>query len=184
MSPRLVILDRDGVINEDSDAFVKTADEWRPIPGSLEAIARLNQAGYRVVVCTNQSGIARGLMRSEDLHAMHIKMDRLLAQVGGQIDAVFYCPDAPDSVSQCRKPAPGMLHDVAARLHVDLRDVPVVGDSERDLLAAAAAGASPYLVRTGKGRWTERKLSEPVQTFDDLAAFVDHLLASCPVNSL
>ena len=124
MSTKLVILDRDGVINEDSDAFVKTAAEWRPIPGSLEAIARLNQAGYRVVVCTNQSGIARGLLRSEDLHAMHLKMDRLLAQVGGQIDAVFYCPDAPDSDSQCRKPAPGMLHDVAARLHVDLRDVP------------------------------------------------------------
>lgn len=173
---KLVILDRDGVINEDSDAFVKTAEEWRPIPGSLQAIARLHQAGYRVVVCTNQSGIARGLLRTEDLHAMHMKMDHLLAQVGGQIDAVFYCPDAPDSESQCRKPAPGMLRDVAARLHIDLHGVPVVGDSERDLLAAVAAGASPYLVRTGKGRWTERKLSEPVATFDDLAAFVDHLL--------
>lgn len=176
MISKLVILDRDGVINEDSDAFIKTAEEWRPIPGSLEAIARLNLAGYRVVVCTNQSGIARELLRNEDLHAMHVKMDRLLSQIGGRIDAVFYCPEAPDSGSEFRKPAPGMLFDIAMRLHVDLPDVPVVGDSEADLLAAARAGARPYLVRTGKGRWTERKLSEPVRTFDDLAGFVDYLL--------
>ena len=176
MINKLVILDRDGVVNEDSDAFIKTAEEWRPIPGSLEAIARLNQAGYRVVVCTNQSGIGRGLLRSEDLHAMHVKMDRLLAQIGGRIDAVFFCPDTPDNASEFRKPSPGMLFDIAMRLHVDLTDVPVVGDSESDLLAAARAGARPCLVRTGKGQWTERKLSEPVATFDNLAAFVDHLL--------
>ncbi len=175
---RLVLLDRDGVVNEDSEAFIRSAEQWRPIRGSLEAIARLNQAGCRVVVCTNQSGIARGLLDIDDLHAMHVRMDRLLAQVGGQVDAVFYCPDGPDSASPFRKPAPGMLQDVARRLRTDLTGVPFVGDSDSDIEAARAAGADPVLVRTGKGAWTERRLREAVPVFDDLAAFVDDFLAN------
>ena len=175
---KLVILDRDGVINEDSENYIKSADEWIPIPDSLEAIARLNQIGCHIVVVTNQSGIARGLFGIEELHEMHKKMDYLLSQYGGRIEAVSFCPHGPDEGCPCRKPSPGMLLQLANRLGIDLRGVPMVGDSVRDLQAAAQVGALPILVRTGKGEQTVRGETMPVNTvvYDNLSAFVDTYL--------
>ncbi len=171
---RLIILDRDGVINQDSDHFIKSEDEWQPIAGSLEAMGRLSQAGYTLVVATNQSGIARGLFDLESLHAMHKKMARLLDQYGGHVDAVFFCPHGPRDNCECRKPKSGLFDDIARRYQTSLQDVIAVGDSLRDLQAATAAGARPVLVKTGKG---ERVLAEGLpdelkQTpvFADLAA--------------
>jgi D-glycero-D-manno-heptose 1,7-bisphosphate phosphatase len=147
---KLIILDRDGTINEDRDDFVKSPDEWVALPGALEAIARLNHAGWRVVIASNQSGLGRGLFDMAALNAMHLKMNAELAKHGGRIDAVFFCPHAPDEQCTCRKPQPGMMVDIAQRFGVDLPEVPVVGDSLRDLQAAMAAGCEPHLVRTGK----------------------------------
>lgn len=174
---KLVILDRDGTINQDSDDYIKSPAEWHPIKGSLEAIARLTQAGYRVVVATNQSGIARGLFRTETLFAIHDTLQRALAQIGGRIDAFFFCPHAAESGCECRKPQPGMLLEVARRFNVSLKDTYMVGDSRKDLEAAAAAGARPVLVLTGKGRKTrdEGKLPAGTQVFADLAAFAEQL---------
>ena len=179
---KLVVLDRDGVINQDSDDFIKSAEEWIPIPGSLEAIARLNQAGWRVVVTTNQSGLARGLFDLDDLNRMHARMHQQLAAQGGVIDAVLFCPHGPDDGCRCRKPLPGMLETLAERLGHSLEGVPVVGDSLRDLEAAQAVGARPCLVRTGKG---ERTLAageglSGVDLFEDLAHLADHLLHHRP----
>lgn len=176
---RLIILDRDGVINEDSDAYVKSVDEWLPIPGSLEAIARLTQAGYRVVVATNQSGIARGYFDLETLHAMHNKMDRLLAPLGGKVEAVFFCPHGPGQGCDCRKPKPGLFREIAERYKTGLAEAYAVGDSLRDVEAARAAGARPVLVRTGKGRraLAGGELPEGVPVHEDLGDFVDALLA-------
>ncbi|HUW28561.1 MAG TPA: D-glycero-beta-D-manno-heptose 1,7-bisphosphate 7-phosphatase [Sulfuriferula sp.] len=176
---KLIILDRDGVINFDSDHFIKSPDEWKPIPGSLEAIARLNQAGYRVAVATNQSGVGRGLFDMAMLNTIHTKMYKALAQAGGRIDALFYCPHAADSKCACRKPLPGMFLDMAARFNVQLSAVPAVGDSLRDLQAAAAVGATPILVKTGKGTATLNagNLPEGTLVFTDLAEVVTHLLA-------
>lgn len=151
---KLVILDRDGVVNYDSAEFIKKPQEWKPIPGSLEAIARLNQAGYRVVIATNQSGVGRGLLDMATLSAIHDKMHKALAQFGGRIDAVFYCPHAQDADCSCRKPKPGLYEDIARRFNVDLTGVPSIGDSLRDLQAAAQVGALPILVLTGKGQKT------------------------------
>ncbi|MDD3518917.1 MAG: D-glycero-beta-D-manno-heptose 1,7-bisphosphate 7-phosphatase [Chromatiales bacterium] len=177
---KLVILDRDGVINEDSPDYIRSPAEWKPIPGSLEAIARLNQAGWQVVIASNQSGIARGHFDVETLHAMHQKMQRLLEPMGGHVDAIFFCPHGPDDGCACRKPKPGLFHDIATRLHVDLLGVPAVGDSLRDIEAAAAVGAHGVLVRTGKGAATvaKGKVPEGTPVFDDLASFVDDLLWS------
>jgi D-glycero-D-manno-heptose 1,7-bisphosphate phosphatase len=174
---KLVILDRDGTINHDSDDYIKSPAEWRPIKGSLEAIARLTQAGYRVVVATNQSGIARGLFSTQTLFAIHDTLQRALGQIGGRIDAFFFCPHAADSRCECRKPQPGMLLEVARRFNVSLKDTFMVGDSRKDLEAAAAAGARPVLVLTGKGRKTrdEGHLPPGTQVFADLAAFADQL---------
>jgi D-glycero-D-manno-heptose 1,7-bisphosphate phosphatase len=174
---KLVILDRDGVINYDSDAFIKHPDEWRPIPGSLDAIARLTQDGWRVVVATNQSGIGRGLFDMAVLNAIHAKMHRAVNQTGGRIEAVFYCPDTAESQSPCRKPNPGMFFAIAERLNVSLDGAPCVGDSLRDLQAAAAVGADPVLVLTGKGAKTRSagKLPEGTTVYPDLAA-VAHAL--------
>lgn len=176
---KLVILDRDGVINFDSEQFIKNPDEWKPIPGSLEAIARLNHAGFRVVVASNQSGIGRGLFDMAALNAINDKMYRALGQVGGRIDALFYCPHAADSNCGCRKPRPGMLLDIAQRFNVDLGGVPAVGDSLRDLQAAVAVGAQPILVMTGKGRKTREAggLPENTLVFADLAEAVRHIVA-------
>jgi D-glycero-D-manno-heptose 1,7-bisphosphate phosphatase len=176
---KLIILDRDGVINYDSDQFIKSPDEWRPIPGSLEAIARLNHAGFRVVVATNQSGLGRGLFDMATLIAINDKMYKTLAQVGGRIDAVFYCPHAADSACDCRKPKPGMFTEIGHRFGVELTGVPCVGDSVRDLQAAAAIEAQPILVLSGKGEKTLRDGVFPTNTiiFPDLAFAVTALLA-------
>lgn len=177
---KLVILDRDGVINHDSAQFIKSPAEWKPIPGSLEAIARLNQAGYHVVVATNQSGVGRGLFDMDALNAIHSKMHRAVQGVGGRIDAIFYCPHAADSKCDCRKPKPGMFERVAACFNTDLAGTPAIGDSLRDLQAAAAVGCQPLLVLTGKGEKTQADggLPEGTLTFPDLASAVNHLLAA------
>jgi len=175
---KLVILDRDGVINKDRDDYVKSAAEWIPIPGSLEAIAKLNHAGWRVVVATNQSGLARGLFGMAELNAMHDKLHRSLAQVGGRVDAIFFCPHTADAKCLCRKPKPGMVWDIAQRFDVRLEDTPLIGDSVRDLQAAAAAGAQPILVRTGKGEksLTSDDLPEHLLVFADLAEAAEYLI--------
>lgn len=176
---KLIVLDRDGVINYDSDQFIKSPEEWRPIPGSLEAIARLNHAGFRVIVATNQSGLGRRLFDMATLISIHDKMYKALAQLGGRIDALFYCPHTADSNCDCRKPKPGMLIEIGQRFGVDLTGVPCVGDGERDLQAAAAVGAQPILVLTGKGEKTLRSGNFPQDAviFPDLAFFVTALLA-------
>ncbi len=174
---KLIILDRDGVINEDSEAFIKSPEEWTPIPGSLEAITRLNHAGYRVVVATNQSGISRGLFDLETLNLIHKKMYRMVQEAGGLIEAVFFCPDV-DEANPYRKPNPGMLLEIGRRLKYSLQGVPVVGDNVRDIRAARAANAWPLLVRTGKGLQTleqETASCANVLVFDDLAAVASYL---------
>jgi D-glycero-D-manno-heptose 1,7-bisphosphate phosphatase len=175
---KLIILDRDGVINEDSGNFIKSPEEWIPITGSLEAIARLTLAGYLVVVATNQSGIARGLFDIQTLNRIHQKMHQLTQEAGGVIQAVFFCPDV-DMANPDRKPNPGMLKKIAQRLKISLKGVPVVGDSLRDLQSAQAVGARPILVLTGNGRNTlDNDIDlNAVQVFDDLSAVVDALLA-------
>lgn len=174
---KLVVLDRDGTINHDSDQYIKSPAEWKPIKGSLEAIARLTQAGYRVVVATNQSGIARGLFDTATLNAIHGAMQRAVHQAGGRIDAIFFCPHADESGCECRKPRPGMLLEIGRRMNAPLAGVPMVGDALRDLQAAAAAGARPVLVLTGKGRKTRAAGGLPPGTeiYPDLAAFAAHL---------
>ena len=174
---KLVVLDRDGTINHDSDQYIKSPAEWKPIKGSLEAIARLAQNGWRLVVATNQSGIGRGLFDMATLNAIHDAMHRAVHRAGGRIDAVFFCPHADASHCECRKPRPGMLLEVARRMNVDLAEVPMVGDSLRDLQAAAAAGARPVLVLTGKGQHTRDAGGLPAGTaiFPDLAAFAAQL---------
>ena len=177
---KLVILDRDGVINVDSDAFIKSPDEWVAIPGSLEAIARLNQAGYRVAIASNQSGIGRGLFDMAALNAMHEKMNRAAASVGGRIDAVFFCPHTQEDECECRKPKPGMLQQIVERFEIDPADTPVVGDSLRDLQAGAALGFELHLVLTGKGRKTLTAGDLPPNTkvHDDLRTFALDFLAA------
>lgn len=176
---KLVILDRDGVINQDSATFIKNPNEWIPIPGSLEAIAQLNQHGYRVAVATNQSGIARGYFDMATLNAIHDKMHKALAQVGGRIDAVFYCPHAADDHCHCRKPNTGMIEEIGRRFNLELPKVPGVGDALRDLQAFAKAGCQPYLVRTGKGEETYNLADVPMNTIvvADLAAAARDIIA-------
>jgi D-glycero-D-manno-heptose 1,7-bisphosphate phosphatase len=181
MPIKLVILDRDGTINRASDEFVKSPDEWHPLPGALEAIGRLNHAGFHVVLATNQSGLGRGLFDMAALNAVHAHMLKSLAAVGGRIDAIFYCPHAPDEGCACRKPAPGLLHQIQERYGVDLKGVPYVGDSLRDMQAAQAAGCAPHLVLTGRHPVVQAgalPVGFPVSTqiHADLAAFVDGLL--------
>jgi len=179
---KLVILDRDGVINLDSDQYIKSPEEWKPIAGSLEAIALLNQSGFRVVVCTNQSGIGRGLFEMDTLNAIHDKMIRALAQLGGHVDAVFFCPHTTTDECDCRKPKPGMLQQIGERFNVSLTGVPAVGDSLRDLQAAATVGAKPILVMTGKGKktLTDGELPRHTTVFPDLAAAAAQIIKSNP----
>ena len=174
---KLVILDRDGTINQDSDQYIKSPAEWKPIPGSLEAIARLTQGGWRIVVATNQSGLSRGLFDMSTLNAIHAEMHRAVGQAGGRIDAIFFCPHAADSNCECRKPKPGLLHEIASRFGVELEGVPMVGDSLRDVAAAAAAGAKPWLVLTGNGHKTRDAGGLPPGTeiAADLAAIAARL---------
>ncbi|HYC47582.1 MAG TPA: D-glycero-beta-D-manno-heptose 1,7-bisphosphate 7-phosphatase [Burkholderiales bacterium] len=175
---KLAILDRDGVINYDSESFIKNPAEWRPLPGSLDAIARMNHAGYLVILATNQSGVGRGLFEVSTLNAIHDRMHRALAQIGGRIDAIFFCPHAQEANCGCRKPKSGLLEEIAHRFNVDLKGVPSVGDSLRDLQASAAVGALPILVRTGKGEQTLKAggLPEGTQVYPDLAAAVRAIL--------
>ncbi|WP_295998544.1 D-glycero-beta-D-manno-heptose 1,7-bisphosphate 7-phosphatase [Rugamonas sp.] len=175
---KLIILDRDGVINHDSPDFIKSPQEWLPIPGSLEAIARLNQAGYRVVVASNQSGIAREFFDMSILNAIHQKMHGLAQQVGANIDAIFFCPHAASDNCDCRKPKPGMFHEISQRYQTSLKGVATVGDSLRDLQAGFNSGCAPHLVLTGKGEKTQATGGLPPGTlvFADLAATVNHIL--------
>ncbi len=162
---KLIVLDRDGVINEDRDDYVKSADEWQPIPGSLEAMARLSQAGWDIAIATNQSGIGRGLFDMQALNAMHNKMLALLSPLGGKVAGIFFCPHTPEDECNCRKPLPGLFYDIAWRFgRQDLSGVPVVGDSWRDIEAGIFVGCQPYLVLTGKGQKTYRQNDFPVQT--------------------
>jgi D-glycero-D-manno-heptose 1,7-bisphosphate phosphatase len=176
---KLVILDRDGVINYDSDAFIKSPEEWKPIPGSIEAIARLYRNGYQVVVATNQSGVARGLFDLNMLSKIHGRMNDAIRAEGGVLEGIFFCPHGPDDGCRCRKPLPGLFEQIADRLKVNLQNVFAVGDAERDVEAARAAGARPVLVRTGKGENTlkKNKATQGVLVCDDLAVFADALLA-------
>jgi len=180
---KLIILDRDGTINEERDDYVKSPEEWVPLPGSLEAIARLNHAGWHTVIATNQSGLGRGLFDMVSINAMHLKMNQLLAKHGGRIDAVFFCPHTPEDQCDCRKPLPGLMQLIGERYGIALRDVPLVGDSLRDLQAGAAAGCPTHLVGTGKGATLDAaqlaavlKLVPGTQVHADLGAFADWII--------
>ena len=182
---KLVILDRDGTINHESDEFVKSPEEWVPLPGALEAIARLNHAGWHVAVATNQSGLGRGLFDVAALNAIHAKMHKAVSALGGRIDAVFYCPHGPDEGCQCRKPNPGLFEQIGERFGVDLRTVPVVGDTPRDLVAGVAVGCLPHLVLTGraaslKGQPLPDSYPAHTRVHQDLGAFADWLIAKVP----
>jgi len=176
---KLVILDRDGVINEDSKEFIKTPAEWHALPGSLEAIARLTAAGFTLTVATNQSGVGRGLLDEATLTAIHRRMIDAVTTAGGRIEAIHYCPHRPEDQCDCRKPQPGLLREIAARFHTSLRAVPVIGDSERDIEAARRVGARPILVLTGSGRAARERLTGrgDLEVYDDLSAAADRLLA-------
>lgn len=175
---KLIILDRDGVINHDSPDYIKSVDEWHPIEGSLEAIARFHQAGWRVVVASNQSGLARQYFNLKTLHSIHHKIRDALASMGGAIDGFFICPHGPDDACNCRKPKPGLFLDIAQRFDIHLDGVPAVGDSLRDLQASAAVGCQPWLVNTGNGAQTRLKADLPanVRLADNLADVADQLL--------
>ena len=177
---KLIILDRDGVINEDSDDYTKSPEEWIPIPGSLDAIARLNHAGYAVAIASNQSGIARGYFTLESLAAMSLKMNEMLSQRGGRIDAMVFCPHGPKDGCDCRKPKPGMLIEIGNRFKTSLENVLFVGDNINDIKAAQAAGVKPVLVKTGKGEQTIAELAEDefnhIDVYDDLDDVVSSLL--------
>lgn len=178
---KLAILDRDGVINVDSSAYIKTVEEWQPLPGSIEAIAKLTQAGFTTVVATNQSGLGRGLFGLDDLEAMHQKLRDKVENLGGQVAAIYYCPHTPDAQCSCRKPLPGMLEAIASDFGLsDLNGIPVIGDSLRDLQAGIVMGCQPVLVRTGKGSKAEAELAKDPRlantlVFDDLADAVNFL---------
>ena len=177
LKQRYILLDRDGVINHDSDAFIKSPEEWKPIEGSLEAIARLNKHGYHVVVITNQSGVARGFFDETMLEKIHAKMRQLVSEKGGNITAIYFCPHGANSDCDCRKPKAGLLKAFAADFHVDLTTIAVIGDSLRDLQAAEAVGAKPILVKTGKGQQTllnNPQLNIPV--FENLYEAAQHLI--------
>ncbi|AGI21919.1 D-glycero-beta-D-manno-heptose 1,7-bisphosphate 7-phosphatase [Pseudomonas sp. MT3] len=175
---KLLILDRDGVINQDSDAYIKSLDEWIPIPSAISAIAQLSKAGWTVAVATNQSGIARGYYDLATLESMHQRLRELVAEQGGELGVVVYCPHGPDEGCDCRKPKPGMLLQIARHYGVDLHGIWFVGDSRGDLDAALAVDCQPVLVKTGKGERTLGKaLPEGTLVFDDLAAVAAHLLS-------
>lgn len=179
---KLVILDRNGTINAESEDYIKSPEEWVPLPGALEAIARLNHAGFHVVVAANLAGLGRGLYDVASLNAIHTRMYKQLAAVGGRIDAVFFCPHSADEACSCRKPQPGLLEQIGERYGVDLAGVPAVGDNADDAQAAAAAGCEPHLVLTGRsavlrGRPLPPEFPPQTRVHADLAAFVDHLIS-------
>lgn len=181
----LVILDRDGVINEDSDAFVKSLDEWHPIPGSIDAIARLSKHGFTVAVATNQSGLGRGLFTLDDLEAMHHRLCEMVETAGGHVAGIFYCPHTPEDQCDCRKPKAGLIDAIEREFNASAHSAWLIGDSLRDLEAGVKKGCVPILVRTGKGRGTEKKIAADIslqwrnlQIFDDLAAAASALIAA------
>ena len=176
---KLIILDRDGVINEDSDDYIKSPDEWVPIPGSLESIGKLSQNNYRVIIITNQSGIGRKLFSIEMFHAIHKKMNAHLAQYGGVIDVIFFCPCIPEENCNCRKPEPGLYNDASERFQIKLENVFCVGDKITDMQAAENAGGKPVLVRTGKGKDEIDRgiIPKHIPIYDDLASFVNEIIA-------
>jgi D-glycero-D-manno-heptose 1,7-bisphosphate phosphatase len=187
MHTPLVILDRDGTINHDSDDYIKSPEEWVALPGAIDAIAKLNHAGWRVVIASNQSGLGRGLFDVATLNLMHEKMNKALSKAGGRVDAIFYCPHTPDDNCTCRKPLPGLFEQIGERFGADLHEVHAVGDSLRDAQAAAACGCIPHLVLTGKGeQFVGQTLPDsfPVQTqvHSNLAAFADWLLMQSMVK--
>jgi D-glycero-D-manno-heptose 1,7-bisphosphate phosphatase len=175
---KLAILDRDGVINRPSAAYVKSVEEWRPLPRSIESVALLSKAGFKIAIATNQSAIGRGLFDVGELNAMHRKMNRAVEEAGGKIDAVFFCPHLATVNCECRKPKPGMLLDILQRFGLPAEEAFMVGDNERDILAAKAANVHPYLVLTGNGMTTKSALNlkQDVEIFDDLSATVAHIL--------
>ena len=175
---KLIILDRDGVINEDSDDYIKSPDEWIPISGSLESIGNLSQNGFRVIIITNQSGIGRKIFSIEMLHAIHKKMNTHLSQFGGVIDGIFFCPCKPEENCNCRKPKPGLYNDVSYRLRMPLKNVFCVGDKITDIQAAENAGGNPILVRTGKGKEEidAGLIPKNIPIYDDLGSFVDKII--------
>lgn len=182
---KLVILDRDGVINQDSDDFVKNADEWIPIEGSIAAIARLSKAGFTIVVTTNQSGLGRGLFELADLEAMHDKMNALVKQAGGKLSGIFYCPHHPDDNCDCRKPKAGLIEAVEKALNTSTKDAITIGDSLRDLEAGLTKGCIPVLVKTGKGQKTLQKIVtgqdskfHNLAVYNNLAAAADAIIKS------
>ena len=179
---KLIILDRDGTINEEHADFIKSPEEWIPLPGALEAVAKLNHAGWRTIIASNQSGLGRGLFDVAALNAMHAKMHKLLTALGGRIDAVFYCPHTPTDNCSCRKPLPGLFEQIIERTGVDAHLIPSVGDSLRDMQAAAAAGCEPHLVLTGnalplRGQPLPDTYPPNTMTHLDLAAFADFIIA-------
>jgi D-glycero-D-manno-heptose 1,7-bisphosphate phosphatase len=176
---KLAILDRDGVINKPSTAYIKSVEEWRPIPGSIDAIARLTKAGIKVAIATNQSAIARGLFDVGELNAMHRKMHQAVELVGGRIDAIFFCPHHPSANCECRKPKSGMVLDVLSRFKVSADEAFMVGDNERDVIAAQGAGVKPFIVLTGQGLGNREALKKklPVDMHDNLSSLVEHLLS-------
>jgi len=178
---KLVILDRDGVINYDSDAYIKSPAEWQAIPGSLEAIAKLNKAGFLVAVATNQSGIARGLFNETTLAQIHEKMQNALQEYGGHIDAIFYCPHGPDNHCECRKPKPGLFYGIAEYFNCELMGAPAIGDSIRDIEAAVSVGCKPILVQTGKKIEMNHPIiqQEKVAIFADLEQATEYILGDC-----
>ncbi len=173
----LIILDRDGVINEDSDDYIKSPDEWHPIPGSLEAITKLSQNGYHVVIATNQSGIGRKLFDLDTLNAIHMKMKTQLSEFGGAIDAIFFCPHKPKDDCSCRKPKPGLYNDISERLRIPLNKVYCVGDKMTDIKAIQSAGGKPILVKTGKGQSEidQNLVPDGIPVYDDLASFINEI---------
>jgi D-glycero-D-manno-heptose 1,7-bisphosphate phosphatase len=180
---KLVILGRDGILNDFRDDHVKAPEEWYPIAGALEAVARLNHAGWHAVVATNQSGIGRGMIDMASVNAVHAHMLKQLMAVGGRLDAVFFCPHTPEDGCECRKPQPGLMRDIGKRYGIDLKHVPMVADTLRDLQAAHAAGCEPHLVLTGRAALMDaeqiRQITDQVpgtQVHADLASFAEHLL--------
>ncbi len=181
----LVILDRDGVINEDSDHYIKSLDEWHPIPGSIEAIARLSRSGFTVAVATNQSGLGRGLFTLDDLEAIHERLCELVEAAGGQIAGIFYCPHTPEDLCDCRKPKSGLIDAIEREFNTSARGAWMIGDSKRDLEAGLSKHCVPVLVLTGKGSGTQQQLRDSadpqwqdLRVFADLAAAADALIAS------
>ena len=176
---KIIILDRDGVINYDSTKYIKNADEWVAMDDSLVAIANLTNLDYKIIICSNQSGIGRGLFTMEELNEMHEKMHKLVNQAGGEITAIFICPHTPDDDCNCRKPKPGMIYEICERFNVeDISKVMMVGDSERDLEAIHSASGIPVLVKTGNGRKTliKSKLPPGTLVFDNLLEFSEYLI--------